>query len=130
MTQAHASGTMAGLTNPPADLTGLFVRVGAELRTLAKTVNDLQHFLAPLVGDVVRSDPAALVQLQNLDHLEQSLHGLSDLMDCLDASATLTDAGALASGLGTLRLGALARRLSSAAPARSAPEDAAAFELF
>ena len=114
-----------------AEWNGLFERVGSELRTLAGAVNDLQHFLTPLVADVVARDPSAITRLQDLDLLEQSLHGLSDLMSCLDASTTLTDVGALSTGVRTLRLSDLAERLSSAqAPAQDERPVAAELDLF
>ncbi|MCW6507662.1 hypothetical protein [Lichenifustis flavocetrariae] len=95
-----------------AEWNGLFDRVGSELRTLADAVNRLQQFLTPIVADVVSRDPQAITRLQDLDLLEQSLHGLSDLMSCLDASTTLTDASTLSTGVRTLRLAGLAKRLS------------------
>lgn len=119
------------MTAHSAEWNGLFERVGSELRTLAGAVNNLQQFLTPLVGEVVSRDPAAITRLQDLDLLEQSLHGLSDLMSCLDASTTLTDVGALSSGVKTIRLAGLAERLSSAsAPARVDAPVAAELELF
>lgn len=114
-----------------AEWNGLFDRVGSELRTLAGAVNTLQHFLTPLVADVVERDPSAITRLQDLDLLEQSLHGLSDLMSCLDASTTLTDVGALSTGVRTLRLSGLAERLSSAkVPNRGDRPVAAELDLF
>lgn len=114
-----------------AEWNGLFARVGSELRTLADAVNNLQQFLTPLVADVVVRDAAAMTRLQDLDLLEQSLHGLSDLMSCLDASTTLTDTGTLANGVQELRLKAMAERLSSAKmPEREMAPVSAELELF
>ncbi len=127
MTQAGGSD-MAVHT---AEWNGLFERVGSELRTLAGAVNNLQQFLAPLLAEVVARDPSGITRLQDLDLLEQSLHGLSDLMSCLDASTTLTDVGALSNGVKTIRLAALAERLSSAKAQAVANLPAAAeLELF
>ena len=119
------------MTIHTAEWNGLFERVGSELRTLAGAVNNLQLFLTPLVEDVVTRDPSAITRLQDLDLLEQSLHGLSDLMSCLDASTTLTDVGALSTGVKTLRLSGLAERLSSArTPVREDAPVPAELDLF
>lgn len=127
MTQPYAPDLAAD----PDAWNGLFARVGSELRTLAAAVNTLQHFLTPIVGKVVDGDPAAIMRLQDLDLLEQSLHGLSDLMSCLDASTTLTDVGALASGVQTIRLAGLAERLRSATvPELYAAPEPSGLELF
>ena len=134
MTEAFAPELAASpleMAARSAEWNGLFDRVGSELRTLAGAVNGLQQFLTPLVAEVVSRDPAAITRLQDLDLLEQSLHGLSDLMSCLDASTTLTDVGALSTGVKTIRLAGLAERLSSAqAPARADMPVAAELELF
>lgn len=131
MTQAQVLGTDPSTAMCSADWDGLLSRVGLELRTLAATVNNLQQFLLPLVGPVVERDAVAITRLQDFDLVEQSLHGLSDLMSCLDTSITLTDAGALAAGVKTLRLTDLAQRLSATAPAAErARHDASALEIF
>ena len=121
----------ADMAHHTAEWNGLFERVGSELRTLAGAVNELQSFLTPLVAEVVARDPSAITRLQDLDLLEQSLHGLSDLMSCLDASTTLTDVGALSTGVKTLRLSGLAERLSSTkAAARDTAVASAELDLF
>ena len=114
-----------------AEWNGLFDRVGSELRTLADAVNRLQQFLTPLVADVVSRDPQAITRLQDLDLLEQSLHGLSDLMSCLDASTTLTDVTTLSTGVRTLRLAGLAKRLSAPGQEGAEPDISASdLDLF
>ena len=110
---------------------GLFSRVGLELRTLAGSVNNLQLFMTPLLEEVVDRDPHAILRLQDLDILEQSLHGLSDLMSCLDRSFTLTDAEAVAHGVKTLTLAELAQRLAPPLSALVEPAtDSSTLELF
>jgi hypothetical protein len=125
---AHAS--RATLPDDPAEWNGLFSRVGSELRTLAGAVNTLQHFLTPLVTEVVERDPSAITRLQDLDFLEQALQNLSEFMSCLDASTTLTDVSAVNTGVRTIRLSALAKRLSTADRGREPEPDASDLELF
>jgi hypothetical protein len=131
VTEPHPSGSAAPHSSRSDDWDGLFARVGSELRTLAETVNMLQAFLMPLVEDAARRDPVVMTRLQDLDLVEQSLHGLSDLMSCLDASTVLTDAGALASGVKTIRLAGMAQRLRlRSQPSFPPPGEASGFELF
>ena len=127
MQQAVASALTADRT----EWNGLFSRVGQELRTLADAVAGLQGFLTPLVADIVVRDPEALVRLQDLDLLEQSLNGLSELMSCLDTSFTPTDLDTISNGMQAIRLADLARRLSSADhQASAAPTGSADLDLF
>lgn len=127
MTKAHALQSAVA----PAGWDDFFTRVEGELRTLARSVNDLQQFLAPLVGEIASRDPGAMTRLQDLDLLEQSLHGLSDLMSGLDASVAVTDAEALMSNVKEIRLAELARRLNPhAAPNRGTRLEASVLDLF
>jgi hypothetical protein len=125
---AHAHSAV--FAEDRAEWNGLFSRVGSELRTLAEAVNTFQHFLAPLVADVVGRDPDAIRRLQDLDFLEQSLHNLSEFVCCLDASTTLTDVSALDTGVKTIRLSGLARRLSATDGLREPEVDASGLDLF
>ena len=58
-------------------------RVGAELETLAACVDTLQDTLGPLLMHAVQGKPQALVQIQRLDSLAQTLAGLSGFMQAL-----------------------------------------------
>ena len=85
-----------------ATLPILLDRVSAELGTLAEGVDDLQDSLSPMLLRVAQEKPQALVEIQRLDSLAQTLASLSVFMQALGRSGVggpLLDIGPLVDAL-------------------------------
>lgn len=117
------------LESPRSELTALptvLDRVGAELETLAACVDTLQDTLGPVLLQGVQGKPQAMVQIQRLDSLAQTLASLSGFMQALGRSGVVgkpVDIGPL---LDALTLSDLADRLRGHAMLDVAED----FELF
>lgn len=69
-----------------ATLPILLDRVSVELGTLAEGVDDLQDSLSPMLLRVAQEKPQALVQIQRLDALAQTLASLAAFVQALGRS--------------------------------------------
>lgn len=110
---------------------GVLAGVGAELRGLASTVDEMESLVGNLIvaGAFFGSD--SVYQLQALDHLRQSLQGIADFLDGLSANLpeTRVDANAASAGV---KLSQLRRALTGFAITgdNQCATDSGAFELF
>lgn len=109
-------------TTPVADL---LRRIAAELRDLARTVDDLQQAVGGLAG--AARDAGAMRQLQNFDSLSQNLSGVADFTEALGEAAPERWRLNPHSASRVVRLSDLAARLVSRR--RASPEASAAGEL-
>ena len=118
------SAKPVGVEHTP--LSVLLDRVGAELGCLSASVDDLQDQLGTLLMHAVQDKPHAIVHVQKLDALAQTLASLSGFMQALGPKTIGNRPVDLEPLVDTLTLTDLADRLRGHAGA-DAPDD---FELF
>ena len=104
----------------------LLDRVGVELGSLSASVDDLQDQLGALLTRAVQEKPQAIVHVQKLDALAQTLAGLSGFMQALGPMTVGHRPVDIEPLVDTLTLSDLADRLRGQAGADSVDD----FELF
>ena len=104
----------------------LLDRVGAELGSLSASVDDLQDQLGALLTRAVQEKPQAIVHIQKLDALAQTLASLSGFMQALGPKTVGNHPVDIEPLVDTLTLSDLADRLRGQAGADAVDD----FELF
>lgn len=82
--ETDSLGALDSKTMPVADL---LRRIAIELRSLTRTVDDLQIVVGKLVANSAACDVHVVRQLQNFDSLGQTVSGVADFIDALGATA-------------------------------------------
>lgn len=101
-------------------------RIGAELGRLAAQVECLQNGLGPLLLQAARHRPDAMMDIQGIDAINQTLAGLSNFVSALARSGAGQQLVAVSRLADRVLLSDLADRLSGHAPTSPADD----FELF
>ncbi len=116
---------------PMADMDAMPVatileRIGAELGNLADQVDNLQDSLGPLLMEAAKDQPHAMVDIQALDSIAQTLSNLSSFVGGMSRSGLDTHTIAILPLADRVTLADLADRLRGHGPG-DGDED---FELF